>query len=77
LPDELNASLKVMHHMIDPNFKIVKCGSKYYLELTFIFNQSLSTVLFSISHFPSNEFLSGGVQVAIIVVLVVIVIEVF
>lgn len=75
MPDELNTSLKVMHHMIDPNF--VKFGSKYYLESTFIFNQSLSTVLVSISHFPSNEFHSGGVQVAIIVVLVVIAIEVF
>lgn len=59
------------------NFKIMKCGSKYYLESTFIFNQSLSIVLVSISHFPSNKFLSGVVQLAIIVVLVVIAIEVF
>jgi hypothetical protein len=77
LPDKFNASLKIIHHMTNPNFKIMKCGSKYYLESTFIFNQSLPTVQVPISPFPPNEFLSGCVRLAIIVVLVVIVIDVF
>jgi hypothetical protein len=43
---------------------------------TLIFNQFFSIVLVLILPFLSNEFLSGGVQLAI-VVLVVIAIEVF
>jgi len=77
LPDELDVSLKIMHHKTNPNFKIMKCGSKYYLKSTFIFNQSLSTVLVPILPFLSNEFLSGGVRLSIVIVLVVIVIDVF
>jgi VIT1/CCC1 family predicted Fe2+/Mn2+ transporter len=77
LPDEHDASPKIMHHMNNPNFKVMKCSSKYYLKSTYIFNQSLSTVLVPILPFLSNEFLSDGVRLSIVIVVVVIVIDVF
>ena len=77
LPDELDVSLKIMHHKTNPKFKIMKCGSKYYLKINFYFQSITSDSINSNFAFLSNEFLSGGVRLSIIVVLVVIVIVVF
>jgi hypothetical protein len=57
LPDKFDVFLKLIHHMTNPNFKIMKCGNKYYLKFTFIFNQSLVTVFFQFRlSIPMNFF---------------------